>query len=62
MERGQFQAQLEQGVLIADGAIGTMLALRGVPTPYELANLLYPKVVQALHREYYEAGARLIET
>ncbi|CUU34282.1 MAG: bifunctional homocysteine S-methyltransferase/methylenetetrahydrofolate reductase [Fimbriimonadales bacterium] len=62
MNREQFRARLEQGVLIADGAIGTMLALRGVPTPYELANLLYPDTVRALHREYYEAGARLIET
>lgn len=62
MSREQFRARLEQGVLVADGAIGTMLALRGVPPPYELATLLYPEVVQALHREYYEAGARLIET
>lgn len=49
-------------MLIADGAIGTMLALQGIPIPYELANLFYPEVVQALHRDYYEAGARLIET
>ncbi|MFQ3611713.1 MAG: homocysteine S-methyltransferase family protein, partial [Fimbriimonadales bacterium] len=62
LTRQQFRERLEQGVLVADGAIGTMLALRGVATPYELANLTHPEIVRALHREYYDAGARLIET
>ncbi len=62
MTREQFRERLAQGVLVADGAIGTMLAMRGISPPYELANLLHPEVVRAIHREYYEAGARLIET
>lgn len=62
MNREQFRERLAQGVLVADGAVGTMLAMRGVSPPYELANLLHPEVVRAIHREYYEAGARLIET
>ncbi|MCS7190136.1 MAG: homocysteine S-methyltransferase family protein, partial [Fimbriimonadales bacterium] len=62
MTREAFRERLAQGVLVADGAIGTMLALRGIPQPYELANLTHPEIVRALHREYYEAGARLIET
>ncbi len=62
MTRAEFRERLAQGVLVADGALGTMLALRGVPAPYELANLTHPEIVRALHREYYEAGARLIET
>ncbi|MCS7209236.1 MAG: bifunctional homocysteine S-methyltransferase/methylenetetrahydrofolate reductase [Fimbriimonadales bacterium] len=62
MTREAFRQRLAQGVLVADGAMGTMLALRGVPQPYELANLTRPEVVRALHAEYYEAGARLIET
>ncbi len=62
MTREQFRERLAQGVLIADGAIGTMLAMRGVSPPYELANLLHPEAVRAIHREYYDAGARLIET
>jgi len=62
LTRQQFHERLEQGVLVADGAIGTMLALRGISMPYELANLTHPEIVRALHREYYDAGARLIET
>jgi homocysteine S-methyltransferase len=62
MTREAFRERVAQGVLVADGAMGTMLALRGVPQPYELATLTHPEVVRALHREYYEAGARLIET
>ncbi|MDW8106253.1 MAG: bifunctional homocysteine S-methyltransferase/methylenetetrahydrofolate reductase [Armatimonadota bacterium] len=62
MTRKLFRERLAQGVLVADGAMGTMLALRGIPQPYALANLTHSEVVQALHREYYEAGARLIET
>ncbi len=62
MTRQAFRERLAQGALVADGAMGTMLALRGVPQPYELANLTHPEIVRALHREYYEAGARLIET
>ncbi|MFN4032289.1 MAG: bifunctional homocysteine S-methyltransferase/methylenetetrahydrofolate reductase [Fimbriimonadales bacterium] len=62
MTRAEFRERLQQGVLVADGALGTMLALRGVPAPYELANLTHPETVRDLHREYYEAGARLIET
>ncbi|MCX7993921.1 MAG: bifunctional homocysteine S-methyltransferase/methylenetetrahydrofolate reductase [Fimbriimonadales bacterium] len=62
MTREAFRERLAQGALVADGALGTALALRGVPQPYELANLTHPEVVRALHREYYEAGARLIET
>ena len=62
MTREAFRERLAQGALVADGAMGTMLALRGVPQPYELANLTHPDIVRALHREYYEAGARLIET
>jgi len=62
MTREQFRERLAQGVLVADGAMGTMLALRGIPQPYALANLTHPDLVRQLHREYYEAGARLIET
>ncbi|GIV11044.1 MAG: bifunctional homocysteine S-methyltransferase/methylenetetrahydrofolate reductase [Fimbriimonadales bacterium] len=62
MTRAAFRERIAQGVLVADGALGTMLALRGAPQPYELANLTHPETVRTLHREYYEAGARLIET
>lgn len=62
MTREEFRKRLEEKVLIADGASGTMLALQGVPIPYDLANLLHPELVKAVHRAYYTAQARLIET
>ncbi|MCS6949650.1 MAG: bifunctional homocysteine S-methyltransferase/methylenetetrahydrofolate reductase [bacterium] len=62
MTREQFRCLLQEGVLIADGAMGTMLQRLGVQPPYELANLLQPDAVRQVHRAYIEAGARLIET
>jgi methionine synthase I (cobalamin-dependent)/5,10-methylenetetrahydrofolate reductase len=62
MTRQQFKDRLEQGVLVVDGAMGTLLALHGAAPPYDLMNLTHPEQVKAVHRAYYEAGARLIET
>lgn len=54
---------LESGVLIGDGANGTCLSARGFTNqPYDLANLLAPDLVRAVHQEYFEAGADLVET
>lgn len=51
-------------VLVGDGAMGTLLAERGVGYghPYDRANLTHPEVVRAVHEEYLRAGARVIET
>lgn len=51
-------------LLIGDGAMGTLLADRGVGYghPYARANLTHPDVVAGLHEEYVRAGARVIET
>ena len=50
-------------MLLADGAMGTELLRRspGLDRPSSL-NLLNPELVLALHREYVEAGARLLVT
>src|SRR3972149_1666228 len=55
---------LERRVLLADGAIGTLLRDRGVPTSACLdeQNLSNPDLVQTLHQEYLTAGAEIIET
>lgn len=54
---------LEKPYLIGDGANGTCLAARGFSKrPYDLANLLAPELVVAVHREYFEAGADFVET
>jgi homocysteine S-methyltransferase len=62
MKRERLMEILRDGVLIADGAMGTMLQRLGVQAPYELANLVQPDAVRQVHRSYIEAGARLIET
>ncbi len=50
-------------ILIGDGANGTELATRGFTRqPYDLANLLAPEIVRAVHQAYVDAGADFIET
>jgi homocysteine S-methyltransferase len=62
MKRERFMEILRGGVLIADGAMGTMLQRLGLQPPYELTNLVQPDAVRQVHQAYIEAGARLIET
>lgn len=54
---------LKEGVLLGDGANGTMLGHYGFEkTPYDLANLLDPGLVRTVHEEYFDAGADFVET
>lgn len=55
---------LRRHILVGDGAMGTYLYQMGFPVgiSYEELNLLKPDVIADVHRRYYEAGARLIET
>ncbi|GAB2702355.1 bifunctional homocysteine S-methyltransferase/methylenetetrahydrofolate reductase [Paenibacillus thermoaerophilus] len=50
--------------LLGDGAVGTFLYQLGFPVgiSYEELNLTSPDVVIDVHRRYYEAGARVLET
>lgn len=54
----------DKGILLFDGAMGTMLQKRGLPTGGlpELYNLSHPQVVTEIHREYVRAGARVVTT
>ena len=54
--------KLDGRVLVGDGALGTLLADRGVDQPYSRANLTQASTVRAVHEEYLRAGARVIET
>lgn len=58
------QLRLEQGIVLADGAFGTMLYAAGEPleTCFDELNLLRPEMVSGVHRAYIAAGADLIET
>jgi homocysteine S-methyltransferase len=53
-------------VLKLDGAMGTELLRRGVPTPLPLwsagALVKHPAVVEQIHRDYVQAGCQLITT
>src|SRR5215470_811523 len=63
-QSGALVERLQQGPLLADGAMGTMLYARGVPLDacFDVLNLHDPKTVQSIHMEYVSAGADLIET
>ncbi len=54
--------RLDGRLLVGDGAVGTLLADRGIAQPYNKANLTHPQLVRSLHEEYLRAGARGIET
>jgi methionine synthase I (cobalamin-dependent) len=58
------QEALVGRIIVGDGAMGTYLYQLGFPigVSYEEFNLLKPDIIKDVHRLYYEAGARLIET
>jgi 5-methyltetrahydrofolate--homocysteine methyltransferase len=61
----RFEARLAQpGVLVADGATGTMLQNAGLPrgASPERWNLENPEAVRNLHRSYIDAGADIVLT
>ncbi|OGO27089.1 MAG: methionine synthase I [Chloroflexi bacterium RBG_16_52_11] len=61
----RFQELLaSQSIILLDGAMGTMLMAAGLTSgasPEEW-NVLYPDRVRSVHREYIQAGSRLILT
>ncbi|PGT81994.1 MULTISPECIES: bifunctional homocysteine S-methyltransferase/methylenetetrahydrofolate reductase [Bacillaceae] len=57
-----FLEDLKSKILIADGAMGTMLYSHGVDRCFEELNLSKPDDVLAVHQAYIEAGANLIQT
>ncbi len=59
-----FSERLEQGVLVCDGAMGTMLYSKGVYIDrcFDALNLTAPDLVREVHREYIKVGADIIES
>ncbi len=59
-----FVERLQQGWLLADGAMGTLMYARGVSFDrcFEMLNVEEPELVRGIHADYVAAGARLIET
>lgn len=56
--------RLSAEVLLADGAMGNILHVRGVSFDkcFDELNLTNPTVVAGVHREYIDAGAQMILT
>ncbi|HEY2941212.1 MAG TPA: bifunctional homocysteine S-methyltransferase/methylenetetrahydrofolate reductase [Vicinamibacteria bacterium] len=59
-----FRERLRDGVVVCDGAMGTMLYSRGVFVNrcFDELNLSNPGLVQGIHQEYVESGADVVET
>jgi len=59
-----FLERVAEGVVVCDGAMGTMLYARGVFVNrcFDELNLSNPALVRSIHQEYAEAGAEVLET
>jgi len=59
-----FLKALEEQVLLCDGAMGTMLYLKGVFVNrcFDELNFTEPRLIVDIHKEYINAGAEVIET
>lgn len=59
-----FRDALHERIVLADGAMGTMLYTKGIfiNTCFDELNATRPSLVQELHEEYIAAGAEVIET
>ena len=64
MSRPSFLEAIDQGVLVCDGAMGTVLYAQGVfiNRSFDSLNLTDPERVTAVHADYLRAGADVIET
>src|SRR6478735_8668731 len=62
--RTPFLQELDQRVLVCDGAMGTMLYARGIflNRSFDELNLTQPDLVGEVHQAYVRAGADVIET
>jgi methionine synthase I (cobalamin-dependent)/5,10-methylenetetrahydrofolate reductase len=60
----EFRNQLASKLVVADGAMGTMLYAKGIfiNRCFDELNLSAPDLVREIHREYVQAGAELLET
>ncbi|QQE72983.1 bifunctional homocysteine S-methyltransferase/methylenetetrahydrofolate reductase [Brevibacillus composti] len=63
-KKRELRAYLQENLLVGDGAMATQLYRMGVPVgvSFEELCLSSPQLVHDVHKAYYEAGARLLET
>jgi methionine synthase I (cobalamin-dependent) len=62
--RTPFLQELDNRVLVCDGAMGTMLYARGIflNRSFDELNLTQPDLVAEVHQAYARAGADVLET
>ncbi|MBS1877838.1 MAG: bifunctional homocysteine S-methyltransferase/methylenetetrahydrofolate reductase [Acidobacteria bacterium] len=60
----EFREQSARRVMVADGAMGTMLYAKGVfiNRCFDELNLSSPQIVREIHQEYVKAGADILES
>ncbi len=60
----EFRKKLESKIVVADGAMGTMLYSKGIfiNRCFDELNLSAAQLVKEIHQEYVRAGAEVIET
>ena len=61
---GNFRQALASEVLVADGAMGTLLVTRGAESSTAKSSLCLstPEAVSEIHDDYVDAGARILTT
>lgn len=61
---GDLLARIKQSAVLCDGAMGTLLYSKGIfiNRSYDELNLSQPDLIRAIHHDYLQAGAEIIET
>jgi methionine synthase I (cobalamin-dependent)/5,10-methylenetetrahydrofolate reductase len=62
--RRPFEEEIRKRIVLADGAMGTMLYAKGVfiNTCFDDLNITRPALIEEIHEEYMHAGAEILET
>ena len=60
----EFRSKLQSKIVVADGAMGTMLYAKGIfiNRCFDELNLSAAQIVKEIHQEYVRAGAEVLET
>ncbi len=60
----EFRQKLQSKIIVADGAMGTMLYAKGIfiNRCFDELNLSSPQLVKEIHQEYARAGAEVLES
>src|SRR5246127_261892 len=60
----EFRKKLESKIIVADGAMGTMLYAKGIfiNRCFDELNVSSPQLGKEIHQEYVRAGAGVVET